>query len=200
MKFPKKIAIALLFVCSQAGISQAVSVSDFFVFRNGKTVVLHWTLDSGATCNGIVILRATDTTNYMQIGDIPGICGSNTAPVSYTFTDQSPVLNQVNYYKLQFGLTQFSGSRSILVEYLEHDDVLILTDPANSSITFKFNNDAKESFSFALYNVNGREVFLRGGILDGEVSVDAAELPAGPYFYRLQNGHRKNTGKVVLGK
>jgi len=108
MWFPKKIAVVLLFIFSLTAISQTVSVSNFFVFRNGKAVALHWTLDSGATCNGTVILRATDTTNYIQVGDIPGICGSNTAPISYTFTDENPVLNQTNYYKLKFGFSQFS--------------------------------------------------------------------------------------------
>mgnify|MGYP001615023992 CR=1 FL=1 len=53
MKTLRKVSTLLLFVASLQAYSQSVSISNFTLFRNGKSVILQWTLDSGATCNGV---------------------------------------------------------------------------------------------------------------------------------------------------
>jgi len=199
MRARKNLPVLLLFLCCLQGVAQVVSVSNFTLFRNGKNVILHWTLDSGATCNGTAILHAIDTTNYTEIGDIPGICGSSTTPTSYTFTDTNPILNQVNYYKLRFGFSQLSEARSILVEYIEQGTVFIQNDRAAGLLTFKFNNDAREEFAFTLYDNTGRALFQKEKVIESEIEVRSNEFEAGVYFYNLNNSHnRKHTGRLLL--
>ena len=197
----KKLACLLAVLLSapaHRAAAQSVGISNFALYANEKTVILSWSLDSGATCNGIEILRSLDTANFMKVGEIPGICGSNSAVTSYTFTDCCPELNRTNYYRLKLGLSQYSAIRTIYLDYVESGTVLIKT--GSGIVTFRFNNAQNESYTLRLFNEHGREVFKVENLHDEEVSLYQADFPNGTYFYRLEGGANLFKGKIVLAR
>ena len=78
----------------------APQVSKFTVESINGKAYLNWTIDAGGTCNGIRILRSTDSLIFQEVGLLEGVCGSLSFPTNYTYTDESPLVNKVNYYKL----------------------------------------------------------------------------------------------------
>lgn len=99
------------------GISQDHEIlSYFFGLIKDDLIILKWGITGGSTCNGILINHSIDDINYEQVGEIPGICGSQIAEVPYTFIHDSPVSGQKNYYKLELGL-QGSSTPLIITFY-----------------------------------------------------------------------------------
>lgn len=177
------------------GLCQSAGVADFSLYGNGKSVILSWTLDSGSTCNGIVILRASDTVNFVQAGEIQGVCGSSTSATTYTFTDCCPEVNRTMYYRLKLGLNQYSALRSIYLDYVAAGELLIKSGDA---ITLRFNNDAKEAFTFRLFNERGREVWRINALYEDEVIIPRQELLNAVYYYRLESVARTYKGKFLI--
>lgn len=197
----KKLACILAVILStraNRAAAQAVGISNFALYANEKTVILGWSLDSGATCNGIEILRSVDTVNFMKVGEIPGVCGSSSAVTSYTFTDCCPELNRTNYYRLKLGLSQYSAIRAIYLDYVESGSVLVKT--GEGVVTFRFNNSQNESYTLRIFNEHGREVFKVENLHDEQVSVDQGDFPNGTYFYRFEGGGNLYKGKIVLAR
>ena len=89
-------------------IAQKINYSNFFLFQDNKQITLHWSIDSGPTCNGITILRSLDTLNFEVIGNILGVCGNITSSQIYYFTDTNPISSNYNFYKLRLGYGQFT--------------------------------------------------------------------------------------------
>lgn len=197
----KKLTCILSILLSTYGrhaAAQQVGISNFALYTNGKTVILSWSLDSGSTCNGIEILRSLDTTNFMKVGEIPGVCGSSSAVTSYTFTDCCPELNRTNYYRLKLGLSQYSAIRAIYLDYVESGAVLIKM--GSGTITFRFNNRQNKLYSLRVFNEHGREVFKAENIPGEEVRLEQNDFPNGTYFYRLEGDGNLYKGKIVLAR
>ena len=105
-----KSILLLLLVGFKASTSAQSSsaLDDFAAFENDGKIYLNWTLGAGSTCNGIQIQRSMDSLSFYQIGEIPGVCGSNSAAQRYTFVDSFPILNSNHYYRLELGGVGYS--------------------------------------------------------------------------------------------
>lgn len=178
--------------------AQPVRISNFALFENEKTVILSWSLDSGATCNGIEILRGLDTANFIKVGEIPGVCGSSSSVTSYTFTDCCPELNRTNYYRLKLGFSQYSEIRAIYLDYVKSGTVLIKTGPG--TLTFRFKNHQNDLYRLRIFNQHGCEVFKAENLAGEEVTVDQHDFPNGSYSYRLEGEGNLYKGKIVLAR
>ena len=100
-----KKGLSVLFIFIATMVSSQTILDDFALDLNQGKVLLAWTIKSGSVCNGIQIYRSStgDSVNFDLIEDIQGVCGDLSSPVAYTFTDEDPMPNQVNYYKLLLG-------------------------------------------------------------------------------------------------
>ncbi|MGB6037719.1 MAG: T9SS type A sorting domain-containing protein [Cryomorphaceae bacterium] len=167
---------------------------------SGK-VFLDWTMNLGQTCNGIDITRSTDNLNFEPIGNIQGICGSPFDTVSYSFIDESPVLNQINYYRLQLG--NLGPSRTISVEIinLEGTGFQVRPNPFVDIGRIYFDNDRSEAHRLILISTQGstlRELATRNDFFELNVS----DLPAGAYIFRIESddGFVKVVSKLVVAR
>ena len=81
----------------------------------------------------------------------------------------------------------------------------VYPNPFNASTTIEFTVGASNQTTFEVYNVTGVKVAtLYEGMAEAghtyKVTFDAANLPSGTYFYRLQSGSDSHYDKMILIK
>jgi hypothetical protein len=167
---------------------------------SGK-IFLAWTMNFGQTCNGIDITRSTDNLNFSTIGDIQGVCGSPTDTVSYSFIDESPNPNQINYYRLTLGNLGPSQTLSVEIINLEGTGYQVRPNPIIEQGRIYFDNDRSEEHGLTLFSVNGlaiKELTTRSDFFE----INTSDLPAGLYIFRIENnqGADKAAGKLLVAK
>lgn len=163
-----------------------------------KAVLLQWTIQQGQTCNGTIIERSSDTLHFEPIGDIPGICGSSGSPVPYRFTDESPLVNQVNYYRLELGGQGYS--RILAIPYFEdgNSGSLVMPNPATHATLIHFENREERLYQLQLMDTRGKMVLSQQGN-SGMAVLEVGHLTAGTYFYRISIKDKPYiTGKLLI--
>lgn len=194
--------LILLFTCfiSLLQAQETLILSGFIGKASDDAVLLQWTISSGKTCNGTFIQRSADTVNFETIGEIPGICGSSETPVPYTFTDESPIPNQVNYYRLELGGQGYS--RILAIPYFEYGNTgsIVIPNPVSTQSRIYFENKTEKPYLFSLFNYSGQLVRQSKGN-DSSVLLDVTGLSAGAYLYSIQLPDRKPiNGKVIISR
>ncbi|MDI1235179.1 MAG: T9SS type A sorting domain-containing protein [bacterium] len=193
------IAISLLLYCNAAA-QNTPALADFNVFRIENSIYLRWTLTSGSICDGIQIYRSTDSTNFSQIGEIPGICGSSSEPRQYSFTDKNPVKNKTNYYRLAFGGGGVSEVLSIEIIDVQFGGIQIRPNPATGPVKIYFNNTYNQAFQLLVYNLNGQNI-LNLNTSEKFFQLDTENFSPGVYPFTialLDGTSRKVLGKLVV--
>lgn len=165
---------------------------------NGN-VYLSWVMTSGNTCNGIKILRSVDRIHFSQIGEIEGICGSIITRETYSFTDEMPVKNAINYYRLELGGNGNSAIVSIEITVTEVGEYQVRPHPITTDATIYFTNDSKVRVHFILSNAEGKEV-MYATTDESFIRFSSAFLPSGPYYFQIFESDTKLTtsGKIVV--
>lgn len=191
-------SVLLLFsyISIKAQKEQYVNLSNFYLFPNNKEVEMYWVIDSGSTCNGITIWHSTDSLNYIEIGYIGGVCGSNSTSISYNFTHRSPQLNKLNYYKLKLGYVQFSEVEKITIKYTEPGKLYVYPNPSNSQTTIEFNNSHNKPYQLTIINSVGNLIYKKEDIIESEVSINTSTWNPGTYYITLSD----DTGHILKEK
>lgn len=190
----------LIFVMNSFGQNGIVNLRFSAIQVNGS-VYLDWTMNLGQTCNGIDIVRSTDSLNFVTIGNIPGICGSPTDTVSYFFSDESPVPNGVNYYRLVMG--NLGPSQTIAVEIIDLNEVAsqVRPNPVGDMGRVYFKNDLSEPHLLTLFSLDGSAV-KRLTTRNDFFELDSSNLHAGVYAYKITTlkGSPKANGKLLIAR
>ena len=174
-------------------------LGNFDVSQTKGKVFLNWQINAGSTCNGILILRSTDNINFKQIGEILGICGSVSVPVNYSFTDENPIKNNFNNYRLELGN---SGKSEILsVEYIDiySGGFQIRPNPVSTEAKIYYDNNKREQHHFSLYNLLGVQITNLSSN-DDFFDFNANNFPAGIYFFTISDSKTalKTTGRLII--
>lgn len=167
---------------------------------SGK-VFLDWTMNFGQTCNGIDITRSSDNLNFVPVGNIQGICGSPTDTVSYSFIDQSPLPNQINYYRLMMGNLGQSQTISVEIINIQGTGYQVRPNPIVDEGRIYFDNDRSEEYRLTVLSANGsilKQTLTRNDFFD----VNTADLTTGIYFFTIEseNGLEGAKGKFVVAR
>ncbi len=140
--------------------SQANFIESFYIKVNEEKINLEFTIRAGNLCNGIDIFRTTDTLGeYSLIGVIPGVCGNNNQSVKFEFTDENPVLNRVNYYKINFGGIIYEAKSSILFRKVVFNEIFIYPNPSFNKLNWQIENDENKLIEFKFYDMVGNEIY-----------------------------------------
>lgn len=176
--------------------AQSPILDKFDVLANHQHVFISCTIGSGNVCQGIEIWRSIDSINFVSVGDIPGICGSLSEPVTYSFTDENPPKNQFIFYQLKFG---GFGESEILKTRVNHYGVnssLVFPQPANQFATILFNYEFGYNYKLKLYNMTGQQV-LEYNPKENPFKISTEAIPNGIYSYVISQDFNTN---LILGR
>jgi hypothetical protein len=172
--------------------SQDVSYTDFSVSQENNVVEIGWTIQVGNLCNGTHILRSVDGSDFVEIAEIEGICGSEVTDEKYGVIDPAPIYNAENTYVLLFGFSQYSEERSVFVGYTDPNQLYVSPNPVESILKLRWNDADHAMYTFHLIDQQGQTVLRQEGISGGTFETDLSTIPAGIYQVVLisDNGRR----------
>lgn len=147
-------------------------LQNFSGYQQNEQIFLRWTFRGGSLCDGTLIERSEDGLIFTEIGEIPGICGSPDAAITFTFIDSFPRSNAINYYRL--GLGNFGFTTTLPVEFLKtgengfvvhsaspgQTDILFQNAPGRSGTAMIFSSDGKKQ---AEMSISGKRLSLPSG-------------------------------------
>lgn len=195
----KKLKLLLLFVLSfHFCFAQQDSIFSFFnVQQENNKVVVFITINGGIQCSGLQVQRSTDSINFMQVYEFPGVCGSPGADESYVWVDDFPVKNTINYYRLEVGnLGIVSDPKSVFFQYFEIDKLLITPNPCEDC-TVRFPNEKREKVRIQLFSIDGK-FLMEEETTNNFYSLSNFDLKGSIFFVSIfyENGN-KITGKIL---
>ncbi|MBK7856691.1 MAG: T9SS type A sorting domain-containing protein [Bacteroidetes bacterium] len=162
---------------------------------NGK-VFLTWVMSSGSTCNGIDILRSTDSLSFIPIGNIAGTCGSLTVAVTYQFTDNNPVKNKTNYYRLDLGGN--GSSQIISVQIIDlSNGYLLLPNPTKNIAHIYFQNDLNQQHQLSFFSANAHHIKTLS-THQNFFQLNTTNMPSGIYFFTITNNANQIKARAKL--
>ena len=184
-----------------------VELTSFTASSDSNQVLLKWTTASEVNNHGFEIQRSIDNNDFSTIGFVQGH-GTTTEPQVYSYIDKELDNGKYSYRlkQIDFG-GQFEYSDEIEVEVngpltfaLEQN----YPNPFNPSTNIKYSVPENGFVKLSIYNLVGEEVsvLVNGQVEAGfyEVTFNAANLPSGAYFYRLQAGNSVQIKKMTLLK
>ncbi|HAW21460.1 MAG TPA: hypothetical protein DCX14_14860 [Flavobacteriales bacterium] len=176
---------AFIFGCSFSLFAQDSILQSFSLNQSSNGVQILWTIKEGNTCQGINILRSTDSLNFSEIGDIQGVCGSIDQSESYTFLDQEPPKNQRIFYRLELG---FNGlSRIIHIDYYSIEgDFLLFPNPTSNKVNLIRSNPSRQQLKIKVFTFQGEHMFDMQTPRE-TVQIDVSTWPSGTYLITIHN-------------
>ena len=175
--------------------------------NNEGDVILKWSTATEVNNQKFEIERKSESGRYTTIGSLDGH-GTTTETQEYSYIDNN-VGSGTFFYRLKqidFG-GHYEYSNEVEIEVtgpltfsLEQN----YPNPFNPSTKIKYSVPEDGNVKLSVYNLVGEEVSVlvdeRVNTGFYEVSFNAANLPSGTYFYRLQTGNSIQTKKMVLMK
>ena len=176
--------------------SQVTILEKFSAEHISGKVFLSWTVKSGQTCNGIRIYRSDDSLSYTEIGDIQGVCGNLGYSVDYTFQDNDPIKNKINYYRLDLGGVELTYSIAVDVIDVGQNDYYLKANPLVDQTKLYFRNSSQQLTVLTIINQNGQIIGTKETTTD-YFTLNSSDYLSGFYFFTLSN---TNADKNISGK
>jgi hypothetical protein len=159
MRILKKIQSSLFFLLilsnGTTSYCQQIEIAEFSGTQSGNAILLNWTIKAGSTCNGIDVQRSNGVGEFEEVGQITGVCGNLSSASHYTFTDQLPIKNAVNHYRLKLGGSQISEAIFIEFIYVDENKYILKYDATNKEIRLFFINNSNTLTRLKVYNSQG---------------------------------------------
>ena len=179
--------------------TQNITLDNFSISELDGKVYADITLGVGNTCNGIKLLRATDTINFQEIVNVEGVCGNSSTSTNYNLIDENPILNAINFYKVLFGIDNYSETYEILILDFQENNYQIWPNPISSNGTLYFRNPLSSLCEFYLFKLTGEQL-LTMVTNDNKLLLNLHEIPSGTYLFKLLETNTKSefSGKIVV--
>ncbi len=173
-----------------------------------KGIYLNWKTATELNNYGFEILRSEDNLNFVTVGFVKGNINSSQIN-EYSFVDYN-VKSGKYFYKLkQIDLNgSYSFSNVIEVNTLAPKQFNLeqnFPNPFNPSTQIKFSVEQTELTKLTVYNSLGEEIAVlfnqvaeKGTIY--QITFNSNNLSSGTYFYRLTQGDKSITKKMLLIK
>ena len=192
-------SVGLIFVTGLSVHAQEADILDYMNISNLKgDILLDWQISQGSTCNGIKIYRSVNNAEFVQVGEIEGICGSFTLPKRYIFKDENPVKNQTNNYRLDLG--GYGNTETVGIEIIafEAKDYQIRPNPIVSTSQLLFNNEKNKEAQIHIYDAKGN-AFPILTTRTNVVNINAESFNSGFYFFNVVIDNQLVTsGKFIV--
>lgn len=195
------LSLLLLFASRLPAQSDDPLLERFSLTPDDGRVLLNWVTRPGTTCDGVDVLRSTDSVNFELIHHIPGICGGPNDAFSYSYLDEHPVANHRNFYQIGFNRLGESTIRAIEVVTLDATGFQVRPHPVTDVSRLYFANESHDVCTLSLIDPRG--------IVQGEWQtsqdffvVDGTNLLPQVYAFRIQNeeGQVIAKGRLLVQK
>lgn len=71
------------------------------LYPQNNQVLIHFVITAGTSCSGYKIAHSSDGLIYQTFHEYPQICGASGTDEPFDVVHSSPILNQINYYKIE---------------------------------------------------------------------------------------------------
>ncbi|MFZ6052426.1 T9SS type A sorting domain-containing protein [Halocola ammonii] len=161
-------------------------------------IQINFAIKGGSSCNGVELERSKNGLDFEVINFIPGICGGTDKTEYYTLSDNQPLANQENHYRLQLGQQERTFVLTIRFVPLE-DGYRVFPNPASQFTLIRFNNPQELQHELYIFDARGLIVEKASNITSSEVYLNLQNYSPGKYFFTLaaQNGNGVK-GKFIV--
>ncbi|MFT6844511.1 MAG: hypothetical protein ACJAUV_000691 [Flavobacteriales bacterium] len=171
------------FIFSQDFEGQHPILDEFTALQSNNGVQLKLIISGGESCNGITMYRGIDTTNFLEIGDIAGVCGGSASPVPYEFFDEQPIKNQWVYYRAEMGPLSFTTP--LPFKFLDFEDgVSLFPNPTSTVLTLNINISENQEAFVQIFNVSGNAI-ISFNTSKPQTDIPVIHLHSGVYYARI---------------
>jgi len=188
-----------------------VELTSFTAVSQSGKVILNWSTATELNNLGFEIERKLDNSDWDRIGFVAGH-GTTTEPKEYSYSDD---IKNITVNSLAYRLKQidFDGSYEYSDEVLVEVEIPLPSEftlhqnypnPFNPVTIISYSLPIKSQVEIVIYNTLGESItrLVNGEKEAGQHSVEfnAASLPSGIYFYKLQAESFAESKKMLLLK
>jgi hypothetical protein len=169
-------------------------IERFQAYKSDSKVFIRFSISSGSTCDGIIIRRSVEGGDFLPIREIEGICGSDSASITYTEEDDVPVFNRQLKYFLDLGRSGFSDTLNSF--FTETGPSAYLLSRKAEAWKILMENASGELISLLVYDLQGKPILVTETRSDF-FEIPFAKLPFALVFFRLYDS---KSGLIASGK
>ena len=169
-------------------------IENFKAYKSGSKVFIRFSISAGSTCDGILIRRSVEDGNFLPIREIEGICGSDSASITYIEEDDVPVFNRQLKYFLELGRSGFSDTLQSFFTETSAAGYILTRQAEGWKILLE--NASGELLSLLVYDLQGKPILVTETRSDF-FEVPFAKLPNALVFFRLSDS---KSGIITSGK
>lgn len=182
----------------------AQRILNFKIFQVNQAVFLNFILSKGSSCNGFNVLHSTDSVNFKVIHEDPTICGTSNADEAKNWTHANPIINQLNYYKIQLNPGEMSPVNRIFVNQTNKPNIVLFPNPISTDhdfLTIKILGTESLEFDGFIYNQFGNYVLkIENQSTISNSTIKIHELSNGLYLIKLTDGYNLYSTKFIIQK
>ena len=185
-----------------------VELAAFSISQSSEGVLLSWQTATETNNYGFQVQRADKSiNNWSVIGFVPG-AGTSSSPKQYSFLDTVPETGTIYFYRLKQVDTDGSFEYSPVREFKAVPNEFALAqnfpNPFNPKTTIKFELKHETYVNIEVYDLLGKkvQVLVDRNLQAGShsVTLDASQMSAGTYFYKMSAGQYTRIRKMTLIK
>lgn len=169
-------------------------IMNFQAIKSGKSILIRFTVPAGRTCDGIIIRRSVEGGDFLPIREIEGICGSDSASISFSEIDELPVFNRRMQYLLQLGRSSYSDTLNSFFTETGAAGYILTRQAYGWMILLE--NASRELISLLVHDAQGKPILVTETRSDF-FEIPFAKLTAAPVFFRL---YHTKSGLIDGGK
>ena len=184
-----------------------VELGLFTAIPNGRTIQLNWDTKTEKNSNKFDVERETIGTNWVTIGSVKAAVLSN-SPKQYSYSDKNLQSGKYQYrLKMIDNDGTFEYSKIIETEVAVPQNYELnqnFPNPFNPNTVISYSLPSASNVKLIVFNSLGQTVkVLENGFKNAgtySVNFNAAELPSGTYFYKIEAGQFSQIKKMILLK
>lgn len=168
----------------------------FDISKAGSKAILRWSTATELNNKGFTVQRSNDGEAWSNLAFVASKAtnGNSTQPLHYDFTDNGPLDGTV-YYRLQ--QTDLDGkSDHSAVKHLEFGNagrISVSPNPAKDEVIV---SGTGNKATLKIVGITG--VTIKTQVLTGRrTTVDIRHLPAGMYYFIIEENNQKNNFKIL---
>ena len=149
-------------------------------------------------------MHSTDSVNFKVIHEDPTICGTSNADEAKNWMHANPIINQLNYYKIQLNPGEMSPVNRIFVNQTNKPNIVLFPNPISTDhdfLTIKILGTESLEFDGFIYNQFGNYVLkIENQSTISNSTIKINELSNGLYLIKLTDGYNLYSTKFIIQK